>query len=277
MLTPATDDQDRLSFSSASELLRYSLSSAKLPHTEAKKFSGYYRSWGEFNSPRMRYWYDFQVQQIERLIEKKDGMRVLDAGCGSGTESLWFSYKGADVTAIDIDDRFLDVARARLKDLQSQTSRTLNCRFERKPITHMTGAFDIIWLEHSFHHMEPRDQVVETLSALLAPGGHLVFCETNAWNPLLQWQFFRLRGRETIIEHQGEIWGHERVLTPGKLSKHLKKVGLEVVTQNYYRIFPSNPWYERTLTFERMAQKSRLAWILAPLFTHYEMVAKKPE
>lgn len=224
---------DDASFPSASALLRYSIAHAgRLPEPAGELLKHYYRSWGEFRSERMRYWYDFQLTDINALLAKMRSPRLLDAGCGNGTESLWFALNGANVTAVDIDEKLLDVAQHRLEDLRQHSSAPLQCTFSKKKILDVEGKYDLIWLEQAFHHMEPREQVVSKLADLLTPGGYVVFCETNAWNPLLQLQFFKLRRFRTIIRYHGEVWGNERILTAGRLAKHLRSAGLRVTQKN---------------------------------------------
>ena len=269
--------ETKIPFATASEFLQYSLANADcLPGEEQKFLKHYYRSWGDFSSDRMRHWYDFQLRDIERLLKEKVAPKLLDAGCGTGTESLWFALNGADVTAIDIDDHLLAVANARRTFLIEQELELASCRFKKQKILDATGTYDFIWLEQAFHHMEPREDVVAKLADLLAPEGYILFCETNAWTPLLQYQFYRLRKFKFIIRHQGEIWGNERVLTPGRLAKHMAGAGLSVEHRNYFRIFPSGERFDRMLSFEKTVEQAGLSIVAPFLFTHYGLVAQKP-
>lgn len=261
---------------SPSALLKYSLRQAELPDEVTEPFKHYYRRWGHFESRRIRHWYDFQLEDITTLVQSIKAPQVLDAGCGTGTESLWFALNGASVTGIDIDDAFLALADARRKELENTIGRALDCRFSRTPILKMSGRFDLIWLENAFHHMEPRDRVVQKLADLLVPGGHLVFCETNAWNPLLQWQFYQLRGTQTITHYEGEMWGNERILTPGSLTRQLRNVGLRPLRTRYFRNFPASAKFESLLQFERLLAGLPFNRLAAPIFTHYGLIAQKP-
>ena len=224
----------------------------------------------------MRHWYDFQLEDVERRITEMKAPKLLDAGCGTGSESLWFALNGAQVTAVDIDDRLLGVAKARHANLVTEGHDLAPCVFNKQKILDVTGTYDLIWLEQAFHHMEPREQVVAKLADLLAPGGLVLFCETNAWNPLLQFQFYRMRRFKTIIKHRGEIWGNERVLTPGRLAKHMKDAGLTVTQKKYYRVFPAGAAFDRMLSFEERAARLGLSVVAPFVFTHYGLVAQKP-
>lgn len=44
------------------------------------------------------------------------GVRVLDAGCGTGAASAELAARGAHVTAIDISPKLVEIARARLPE-----------------------------------------------------------------------------------------------------------------------------------------------------------------
>lgn len=53
---------------------------------------------------------------LEQLPQDLRGVRVLDAGCGTGAASAELAARGADVTAIDISPRLVEIARARLPE-----------------------------------------------------------------------------------------------------------------------------------------------------------------
>ncbi|MGH7618252.1 MAG: class I SAM-dependent methyltransferase [Gemmatimonadaceae bacterium] len=60
--------------------------------------------------------YAVHKRQIEKHV--RDGMRVLDAGCGPGRFAIDIARLGARVTLVDISDVQLDLARKRLADAE---------------------------------------------------------------------------------------------------------------------------------------------------------------
>ena len=45
-------------------------------------------------SPRMRHCYGEQLREVTALVGARPGARLLEVGCGCGTESLWLALRG---------------------------------------------------------------------------------------------------------------------------------------------------------------------------------------
>jgi len=56
----------------------------------------------------------YERPAIRALLGPLAGLRVLDAGCAAGEHALWLFEQGAIVTAIDISEPMLHLARTRL-------------------------------------------------------------------------------------------------------------------------------------------------------------------
>lgn len=233
----------------------------------------YYRSYKQHFGPYLRHWYARQTQELSALIAATPGLRVLEIGCGCGTEALWAALHGARVTGIDISPHLLAAAQARLAWLEAQRGAALDCTILDRSILRPEGLgpFDALYMEQAFHHLEPRDEVVAITAGLLAPGGHLVISESNAWNPLVQAALLRARGTRTIITHLDQQWGNERITTPANLLRLYRRHGLEQVSLRYFRTLPNHPIADRLLWLDRALPNA-----LRPVFTHFNLVLRKP-
>lgn len=57
-----------------------------------------------------------EVDFLWEELGLKQGMRILDVGCGPGRHAVEFAQRGVDVVGIDISPEFLGVARERAKE-----------------------------------------------------------------------------------------------------------------------------------------------------------------
>lgn len=238
--------------------------------------TAYYAKWLDgLKSDRLRFWYNEQLREADNLISS--GTRVLEIGVGSGSEFLWWASRGASMVGIDAFEHCVSATNERVGFFQEQTGRKLDATAKTVSIIDFEddAGFDIIWMEQTFHHLEPREQVVRKIAALLRPGGRVVLSEANALNPLIQLQLLRYRGLKTVVEVSSPagpvLWGNERILSRPSLAKWLGSVGISEEAARYFRVFPSHPTFDRFFALERRLSSQ---WC-APIFSHYNFVGRK--
>lgn len=102
--------------------------------------------------------------------------RVLDLGCGPGRSALFLAAEaGAEVTAVDTHEPFLDELRASAAARGLDGSvRPLNADMGDLPFP--DGSFDLVWAESSVFVLG-FDRALAAWRRLLAPGGTLVLTE----------------------------------------------------------------------------------------------------
>jgi SAM-dependent methyltransferase len=263
---------ERWQAGSIADFLSFWLSTPVLPSEHQAVFDNYYRSYRRHFGPYLRHWYARQTAELTALIKARQRPRVIEVGCGCGTESLWAALQGARVTAIDISRDLLAIAEQRLGWIERHTGRRLDCSFLDRSIldTDDLAPCDLVYMEQAFHHLEPRAEVVRQTARLVAPGGRLIIAEANGWNPLIQLELLALRGTRTIITRDGHSWGHERITVPAALIRQFRGQGFEVESLAYYRVLPNLPIADKLLWLDR-----RLPSGLRPLFTHFNLVLRK--
>lgn len=101
---------------------------------------------------------------LEWLPEDLAGVRLLDAGCGTGALATAAALRGADVTAVDIAASLLDTARERLPDL---TGRGRVSFLAGDMLSPVHGRFDYVVAMDSLIHYQLRD--ILAALATLAP------------------------------------------------------------------------------------------------------------
>ncbi|GAA2607089.1 class I SAM-dependent methyltransferase [Actinomadura fulvescens] len=102
--------------------------------------------------------------------------RALDLGCGPGRATLLLAAEaGADVTAVDLHDPFLNELNAAAEARGLAGSITTRCA-DMTDLPFRDGSFDLVWAESSVYNVG-FDTALRAWWRLLAPGGTLVLTE----------------------------------------------------------------------------------------------------
>ena len=103
-----------------------------------------------------------------------DGSSVLDVATGTGSQAIAFARSGYTVTAIDLSEAMLGVAR---KKAGSGT-----VRFEAGDATRLrfgTDSFDVVTTSFALHDMPPsiRERVLQEMVRVARPGGTILIVD----------------------------------------------------------------------------------------------------
>lgn len=105
------------------------------------------------------------------LLDEVTGQRVLEVGCGAGILTTWLVEHGATVTAFDVSDEMVALAR-----------RTVGGRADilvadlAKPLSFAADhSFDLVVASLVLHYVEDWQHVFTEIRRVLAPGGVVVF------------------------------------------------------------------------------------------------------
>ncbi|OBH03297.1 MULTISPECIES: trans-aconitate 2-methyltransferase [unclassified Mycobacterium] len=114
--------------------------------------------------------------QRMRLPGRGRGLRLLDAGCGTGasTAALLAAAPEAQIVAVDAADGMLDAARAKA---WPPSVRFVHARVEELDECGVTGPFDGILAAYLVRNLADPDRQLRAFRALLRPGGTLALHE----------------------------------------------------------------------------------------------------
>lgn len=105
------------------------------------------------------------------LLPELAGRRVLDLGCGAGQLAKYVAEQGAaEVVALDVSERMLEVARAEFAH-----PRVTHRRLAIEEATFPDGRFELVVSSLAFHYVADYAGLVANIARWLTPGGHLVF------------------------------------------------------------------------------------------------------
>jgi SAM-dependent methyltransferase len=208
-----------------------------LGDTAARDYSRKLRLFNSFVEPELR--------QVIAGLGLKEGMRVLDAGCGTGEALRWLSDAVAPlgtVVGIDLAAAHVSAARARA----SGQVLVLQADVRRPPLA--PRSFDLIWSVNTINHLRDPLAGVAVLAGLVRPGGRIALGQSS----LLPDMFFAWDSRlerlttEAVRGYYRDRYGlSERDLADTRsIMGLLRRASLQSVTAQTFiieRVSPLNP------------------------------------
>lgn len=145
------------------------------------------------------YKFDWIMERIEREAVNLHGKHLLEIGCGMGYDSLEFLKRGVRVTAIDLTESAVALARqhfevAGVKAEEVRVGNALELPFEDE-------TFDGVWSNGVLHATGDTRLAIAEVRRVLKPGGRAMishFYRKPSWMDLMH-----RYGRENI-EHKDE-------------------------------------------------------------------------
>jgi len=138
--------------------------------------------------------YKFLVKYLKDKCKNRD---ILDYGCGSGVHSFWLAELGARVTAIDLSDKLLEVAKREKEEAHKDCS-TQFLLMDCEKLEFKDNSFDIIFDGGSFSSLD-LNKALPGVVRVLRPNGFLIGIETFGYNPVanLKRRLNKLSGKRT--------------------------------------------------------------------------------
>jgi ubiquinone/menaquinone biosynthesis C-methylase UbiE len=203
-----------------------------LGDTTARNYAGKLRQFNLFAEPELR--------QLIESLHLSPGMRILDAGCGSGEALCWLQDavgRQGTVTGVDLAAAHVEAARAHAPTAQIHQGDLFTLALPK-------ASLDFIWCVNTINHLRDPVQGLGHLKTLLQAGGRIAVGQSSfvpdmyfAWDARLE----RLIN-EAVRQHYRERYLlEERDLTAVRgLVGLLQQAGFTQVAS-------------RTMAIERMA------------------------
>jgi len=137
--------------------------------------------WG-WGSPAGRVRAERRAKMIAEMSGLQPGKRALEVGCGSGFFTEKFAQYGVSLTAVDISDDLLKLAR--IRGLPKDQVRFVCNPFEECDVE---GPYDAIIGSSILHHLDIKVALTK-MHSMLKLGGRLGFAEPNMLNPQIALQ-----------------------------------------------------------------------------------------
>ena len=190
---------------------------------ELEKFSALADQWWDPNGKfkPLHLINPLRTSYIEKKVDIK-GLEILDIGCGGGILSELLSRKGANVTAIDLADGPLNVAKIRQKKSQ------LPIKYRKISTTDIVkekNQFDVVTCLEMLEHVPDPSIVVKECAQLCKKDGHLFFSTINR---NLKSFIFAIMGAEYILNILPKgTHEYEKLIKPSELKTYIDDAKLD--------------------------------------------------
>lgn len=169
----------------------------------------------EFFDEVERHRYEDYAPWMPEVMGFKDfaGKRLLEVGCGMGTDLLQFARGGARVTGVDLTPRSIETSRRHL-ELYGQSGDFALTDAEKLPFA--DESFDVAYSNGVLHHSPDTAEAVREIHRVLRPGGlaRVMLYHRHSWNywfeivlhrGLLRGQLLRGQTAEDIMSRYVEV------------------------------------------------------------------------
>ncbi|WP_214319819.1 class I SAM-dependent methyltransferase [Nonomuraea sediminis] len=116
------------------------------------------------------------TRQLARHLPE-ESVRVLDAGCGQGTQALRLAARGHRVTALDSSADLLGLLRREIEP--GMDVRVVHADLDRMGELFEPGSFDVVLCHGVLMYFDDPDPLIAALARVLAPGGMLSLLVRN--------------------------------------------------------------------------------------------------
>lgn len=132
----------------------------------------------QFYDEKEKYLNSFEQGKVIPLLGDLAGKKVLDIGAGTGRLSLFLANKGAQVTALDISPKMLELVKKKNNKIQTVVGDAESLSFDHETFDIVAAAFLIV------HLKDPR-LFFDEVYRVLKDGGIFVVTNINQKDPPL--------------------------------------------------------------------------------------------
>lgn len=152
-----------------------------------------------------------------------DKLAVLDIGCGGGILAESLTKLGAKVTAIDLSDGPLNVAKIRAQKMNMDINYQ---KISSSELVDLKERFDVITCLEMLEHVPDPGEIVADCAKLLKPKGHVFFSTINR---NLKSMMLAIFGAEYILNILPRgTHDYEKLIKPSELKQYIDEANLEL-------------------------------------------------
>jgi ubiquinone/menaquinone biosynthesis C-methylase UbiE len=186
---------------------------------EAEYFDELISSEGEFDPFAQSGW-DRIRSRFEDLVRPRQGLRVLDIGCGTGQSRQIYSDYVKDYIGVDLAEAALERARTKFPNDKWMCA-------DARDLPFPDGSFDLVAFSSVLHHINDFENALREAHRVLAAGGQVFAFDPNLLHPAMA--LFRYP-KSPLYSSKG-VSPNEAPLLPKRLRTAFERAGFSDVKQ----------------------------------------------
>jgi ubiquinone/menaquinone biosynthesis C-methylase UbiE len=208
-------------------------------------------------------------------FERWHGKRVLEVGCGIGTDSINFARAGADLTAVELSSESLRIAAQRADVMGvADRIRFVQANAEELTATLADDPYDLVYSFGVVHHTPRPDRALAEMRALVASGGtlKLMVYHRHSWKVL---SIVATQGRGRFWETDELVAAHSEAQTGCPVTfTYTRHEARELVEHSGFRVHELRvdhvfPYRVRDYVQYRYVKEPYFRWMPEPLFREF--------
>ena len=144
---------------------------------EASYFDRLLKLEGEFNPFAESGWGTIR-RCFEEFVEPKDGLRILDIGCGTGQSRQLYIHRAVEYTGVDLSSGALELARKKFP-----RDNWFCCDARELPFS--DESFDLVTYSSVLHHIADFESALREGLRVLKPGARSFAFDPNLLHPAM--------------------------------------------------------------------------------------------
>jgi 2-polyprenyl-3-methyl-5-hydroxy-6-metoxy-1,4-benzoquinol methylase len=209
-------------------------------------------------------------------FERWAGKRVLEVGCGIGTDSMNFARAGAALTAVDLSGESLRIASERAA-VMGLSDRIEFVRANAEELTSVLPErqYDLVYSFGVVHHTPHPAEALAQMRALLVPGGmlKLMIYHRRSWKVF--W-IIALQGRGRFWNTEELVATHSEAQTGCPVTfTYTREEAYDLIEGNGFRVHDLHvdhvfPYRVRDYVQYRYVKEAYFRWMPDSLFRAFE-------
>lgn len=121
------------------------------------------------------------VTDLIAITTPLENLSILDIGCGEGGTSMALAARGANVTAMDFNEKRVQKLRKQVEAVNASITVQAG---DAHRLNFANPTFDWVILQDVIEHLPNPEKAIQEVSRVLKPAGHLYLSTPNRWSPL---------------------------------------------------------------------------------------------